>query len=239
MSIHGRIHGVKICTKAPSISHLFFADDALYFFKAAKEEATSSQQVNFQKSDIFFSRNTNESVKKEIVDIFHLGLPAVVGRSKKSVFTYIHDRVIAKINSWKCTSLSPAGREVLLKTVVQSIPTYVMNMFLLPSNICEPVERAMNGFLWKSGTRENQGIRWVSWQKVCVRKEDMGLGFQELHYFNIAMLAKTGWNMLTRPEALVSKLFQARYYHKSDFLYAELGQILDLYGEVYVLESVL
>ncbi|XP_015068823.1 uncharacterized protein LOC107013425 [Solanum pennellii] len=169
LSIQSRIHGVKICNKAPSISHLFFADDALYFFKAAKEEAetiklcleiyqaASGQQVNFQKSDIFFSPNTNESVKKEIVDILHvkevnapgkyLGLPAVIGRSKKSVFAYIHDRVIAKINNWKCTSLSRVGREVLLKTVVQSIPTYVMNMFVLPSNICEPVERAMNGFL--------------------------------------------------------------------------------------------
>jgi len=47
--------------------------------------------------------------------------------------------------------------------------------------------------------------------KVCVRKEDGGLGFRELHHFNIAMLTKTGWNMLTRPKALVSKLFQAHY----------------------------
>ena len=48
----------------------------------------------------------------------------------------------------------------------------------------------------------------MSWQKVCVQKEDGGLGFRELHHFNITMLAKTGWNMLTRPEALVSKLFK-------------------------------
>ena len=90
-------------------------------------------------------------------------------------------------------------------------------MFLLPSNICEPVERAMNGFLWKPGTRENSGIMWMAWQKGCVRKQDGGLGFQGLHHFNIVMLAKTRWNRLTRPEALVSKLFQARYYHKYDF----------------------
>ncbi|KAH0761153.1 hypothetical protein KY290_017226 [Solanum tuberosum] len=130
------------------------------------------------------SRNANESVKKEIVDILHvkeantpgkyLGLPAVVGRSKKSVFAYIHDRVIAKINSWKCISLSRAGREVFLKRVAQSIPTYVNNM--------------------------NEG---KSRNKVDVLVER--------------------WNKLTRLEALVSKLFQALYYHKSDFLHAKLG----------------
>lgn len=50
-----------------------------------------------------------------------------------------------------------------------------------------------------------------------------GFGFLRSHYFNIAMLAKTGWNSLTTPEALVSKLFQAQYYHKSNFLDTGLG----------------
>ncbi|PHT67585.1 hypothetical protein T459_27072 [Capsicum annuum] len=81
----------------------------------------------------------------------------------------------------------------------------------------------MNGFLWKSGTEEKGGIRWISWQKACVCKEDWGLGFHELHHFNFPMPLKTGWNLLTRPEDLVSELFQARYYHKSNFLDAGLG----------------
>lgn len=84
MTIQGQIHGVKVSNKAPSVSHLFFADDALYFFKATKEkaetvklcleiyQAASGQQVNFQKFDIFFTRNTNESVKKESADILRV-----------------------------------------------------------------------------------------------------------------------------------------------------------------------
>ncbi|KAM3202838.1 putative mitochondrial protein like [Capsicum annuum] len=74
ISFQGRIHGVKICTKAPSILQLFFTNDALYLFKAATKEAmtirqcleiyqaASSQQVDFQMSNIFFTGNTNASV---------------------------------------------------------------------------------------------------------------------------------------------------------------------------------
>ncbi|PHT67586.1 hypothetical protein T459_27073 [Capsicum annuum] len=94
--------------------HIYLPGDALYLFKGAKEEATTirqcleisqatfGQQINFRKSDIFFSCNTNASVKKEITEILHvkevdtpgeyLGLPAVVGRSKKSIFAYIQDK---------------------------------------------------------------------------------------------------------------------------------------------------
>ncbi|KAM3222057.1 hypothetical protein P3L10_021327 [Capsicum annuum] len=102
-------------------------EDALYLLKAAKEEAmtiwqwleiyqaTSGQQVNFQKYDIFFSRNINASVKKEITEILHnkevdnsgkyLGLPAVVGRSIEDYETLLdrmplYKAVLDSIKFW-------------------------------------------------------------------------------------------------------------------------------------------
>jgi len=57
----GDIHGVKICTNAPIVSHLLFADDCFLFFRAEPAEATimknilaiyekaSGQAINFQK----------------------------------------------------------------------------------------------------------------------------------------------------------------------------------------------
>lgn len=66
----GILHDVKICTAAPIISHLLFADDCFLFFKGstneaivmkdilASYEAESRQAINLQKSELFFSRNT-------------------------------------------------------------------------------------------------------------------------------------------------------------------------------------
>lgn len=61
---------------APSISHLFFADDAYYFFQANVLEAffiqhclnlyerALEQVANFKNSEIRFSRNTAPVIEK-------------------------------------------------------------------------------------------------------------------------------------------------------------------------------
>ena len=38
-------HGFKIAREAPSISHVFFANDSLFFFKTKSEECTDQKTV--------------------------------------------------------------------------------------------------------------------------------------------------------------------------------------------------
>lgn len=67
----------------------------------------------------------------QVVEKFekYLWMPAVVGRSKIEVFGFLKDRVWDRIRRWK--DFSMAGREVLIKAVLQAIPTYVMIYFLV------------------------------------------------------------------------------------------------------------
>lgn len=55
-----------------------------------------------------------------VVDKFekYLGMPAVVGRSKKEVFAFLKDRVWSRIQSWNDRDFSMAGREILIKAVL-------------------------------------------------------------------------------------------------------------------------
>lgn len=108
--IIGGIHGCKIVNGAPIVTHLFFADDCYLFFRATisedesiKEclilyERASGQQVNFQKSSIYFSSNTTPPIMQAVSqvlqvtirnDLFYLGLPKFVSRNKWEVFRYI------------------------------------------------------------------------------------------------------------------------------------------------------
>ena len=56
----------------------------------------------------------------------YLGLPSLIGRSKKQVFTEIKERVGKKMLGWKEKLLSIGGKEILIKVVVQAMPTYIM-----------------------------------------------------------------------------------------------------------------
>ncbi|XP_031116700.1 uncharacterized protein LOC116020363 [Ipomoea triloba] len=185
-------------------------DDSLLFFKANaqeagvikqclnKYEAMSGQAVNFHKSSVCFSRNTSVADRDEVAAVVgvnqapnfgkYLGLPSFVGRNKKAVLSYIEDKIRHRIGSWNKRLLSRAGKEVLLKSVAQAMPTFSMSVFLLPESVCLSIERVMNRYWWGSGG--DRGIHWKAWDRLCVPKKYGGLGFKELRAFNLAMLGK-------------------------------------------------
>ena len=76
------------------------------------------------------------------------GLPIMVGRGKKASLNYTKDRVWSKLQSWKEKLLSQARNEVLLKAVVQVIPTLTMSCFRLPIGLCQDIEMLIRKFWW-------------------------------------------------------------------------------------------
>ncbi|GAU38527.1 hypothetical protein TSUD_148090 [Trifolium subterraneum] len=127
----GDLHGVMICRGAPEVSHLLFADDCFLFCRANVAEVNelmrilhiyeqaSGQEINLVKSEVFISRNMSHAAKEDLSRILgvklilgtgiYLGLPSMVGRSKKAIFSYIKDRIWKRINSWRGRALSKAG----------------------------------------------------------------------------------------------------------------------------------
>ena len=77
-------------------------------------------------------------------------------------------------------------------------------------------------YWWKSGKKE-KSIHWMSWERMSVSKMYGGLGFRNLHEFNVALLGKQGWRLVTNPTSLVARMFKAKYYPNDSFLSAKLG----------------
>ncbi|XP_060964189.1 uncharacterized protein LOC133033466 [Cannabis sativa] len=241
----GRIRGCRVARGAPLVSHMLFADDSYIYCQATEEGArnvmellqcfqeASGQQVNYQKSTIFFSPNTTPNVKDTICSLmgiaeagensFYLGLPNTLGRNKTSLLGFLKDKMRKRIQSWEGKFLSKAGKELLIKSVAQSLPSYAMNVFLLPVETCQEMEQLMCKFWWQASTRNNKGIHWKSWEKLTVYKSKGGMGFRNLRDFNLSLLSKQGWRLLSQPDSLVSRIFKARYYRSGSFLSADLG----------------
>jgi len=238
------LHGVKVCKRAPTISHLLFTDDSYLFIKANEKEtqalkdildtyaSASGQLINMQKSEIYFSRNVPATKKNTLSNMLrvlecigtgkYLGLPSMIGRSKKFIFNYIKDRIWNRISGWSSKMLSQAGKKVLIKSVAQAIPSDCMSVFLLPHSITEDIEKMLNSFWWGMKNEGRGGFRWLSWERIIMRKEWGEMGFCYIHGFNLAMLGKKGWNFLTNPNVMVSRIFKAKYFSNGNCLGASL-----------------
>lgn len=78
----------------------------------------------------------------------------------------------------------------------------------------------MNSFWWKSNSTSSKGIRWLAWDRMSMSKKKGGLGFHDLHGFNMALLRKQYWNLINNPSPLVVKVLKARYYLSYSLLQA-------------------
>ncbi|KAL9667910.1 hypothetical protein QQ045_002279 [Rhodiola kirilowii] len=127
-------------------------------------EEASGQRVNFEKSEILFSRNTPADIRAEITEVlgvrqvpFHskyLGLPLVMGQKKSEMFRCIVEKIWNKMSDWKCKLLSAAGREVLIKVVLQALPIYTMSVYKLPEKCIQEVMKLILRFWWNK--KENE-----------------------------------------------------------------------------------
>lgn len=121
----------------------------------------------------------------------YLGLSTVVGHNKGVCFSHIKERLWKRLQEWKGKLLSVAGHELLVKVVAQSIPLYTMYSFLLPKYFCNDLNRSVADFWW-SGASDSKKIHWLTWEKLCLPKEESGVWVQKFICLQPQLLGKTG-----------------------------------------------
>ena len=162
------IRGVSLCATRSQISHLLFMDDSLVFCRATilecvqiqsllhVYEQASGQSLNKGKTNIFFNSNTLPKTREAIATFLgvlinqqykqYLGLPSLVGHSKKKSSSLIKERIWKKLKGWKEKLLSQVVRKILITTVIQAIPTYTMLCLKLPKGLISESETLIRKF---------------------------------------------------------------------------------------------
>ncbi|CAN1816233.1 Putative ribonuclease H protein At1g65750 [Linum perenne] len=97
-----------------------------------------------------------------------------------------------------------------------------MASFLIPKENIKKLNQIIGDFWWGK-VEDKKKMHWVSWDKLCLPKEEGGLGFKDLETFNHALLAKQTWRILHNPQLLIAKIYEAKYYPNSSLLNAGKG----------------
>lgn len=101
--------------------------------------------MNISKSKVNTSKGVRPEVRDDIVRISPilfvrdlgrcLGFPLKGGGMRGSTFNFLLDNIIKKLASWKTNMLNMAGRVCLVRSIMASIPSYVMQVFWLPRGL--------------------------------------------------------------------------------------------------------
>lgn len=146
----GEINDFSLCRKGLKLTHLLFTDDNILFCRATIDECekilnllkiyerASSQKVNKNKTALFFNKSTLKNIW-----VYHLYLG--MGKRTASII-YERKNFKKKLQGWKGKLLSQAGREVLIKSIIQAIPTFIMGCFKLPIGLCNDIESLVRKF---------------------------------------------------------------------------------------------
>ncbi|XP_026433063.1 uncharacterized protein LOC113330469 [Papaver somniferum] len=129
------------------VSHLQFVDDTLVFLDAKEEEAENlviilqifgeitGLSVNFSKSDVI-SIGTEHKIdaiaeimncKIEILPLKYLGLPVGATARCSAIWEVVIEKLQKKLSLWKRKFFTKAGRLVLIKATLSSLPLLYVN----------------------------------------------------------------------------------------------------------------
>ncbi|GJZ23441.1 hypothetical protein Tco_0560900 [Tanacetum coccineum] len=225
------------CSKLELIN-LCFADDLFLFahgdvnsawvIKEALDEFKDASGLvpSLPKSTAYFCNVLNHK-KLAILHILpfeegrlpvkYLGVPLV---SSRLIFRDCKELIVKvqnHVNDWKNKSLSIAGRLQLIQSVMGSMNIYWASVFMLPTRVLLDIEQLMHGFLWCQGNMCKRKAK-VSWEVVCLPKDEGGLGVRRLDHFNKALMVSHVWKLLSLKESLWVKWIHVYKLKKQELL---------------------
>ncbi|XP_074318322.1 uncharacterized protein LOC141655127 [Silene latifolia] len=232
--------GLRICRGVTPLTHLFFADDSLFFMEDKGRSSTnlrrvlknyctaSGQVINDDKSGLIFSPNTMLRQVRLCLKVFrikknkgfgkYLGLPTDFQESKKDIFKGLVENVLLRISSWNGLFLSPAGRLTLILSVLSNLSIFFLSVFKIPVSVTKKINSLLSHFWW-AGFRAGRSLHWCSRLFSNLPKREGGLGIRNIECLNRALLAKHAWRLVNNEDkSLFCRVFRERIFGRESYV---------------------
>ncbi|WMV19117.1 hypothetical protein MTR67_012502, partial [Solanum verrucosum] len=90
----------------------------------------------------------------------YLGMPLGNTHKDSKIWDNIVEKTEKRLARWKAQYISFGGRHILINSVLDSLPTYVMSLFTIPAKVVKKLDKLRRDFLWH-GCKENKGYNLV------------------------------------------------------------------------------
>ncbi|XP_016206964.1 uncharacterized protein LOC107647403 [Arachis ipaensis] len=171
------------------LSHLQFADDTILFCPPEEETVRNYARllsIGPTTCVVFWG------CKEANLLVRYLGIPLGANPRRVKTWKPIIDKVEEKLSLWKAKVLNKAGKLVLIKSVLNSLPVYYLSLYKMPKAVAEKLISLQRRFLWSKEEGRN-GIALVKWEVVQAPKKEGGLGVGDAVIRNSALLFKWWW----------------------------------------------
>ena len=102
------------------------------------------------------------------------------------------DRFHFNLSNWKAKCLSFGGHLTLEKSVLGSLGSYLMSVFLALISVLKDLEGLRATLFWGADSDERR-MHWVRWDRFLASRDEGGLGIGNLFSFNRAMIFQWWW----------------------------------------------
>lgn len=121
------------------------------------------------------------------------------------------DKVKRKVQQWGTLWLNLAGRLILLKSGITSLPLYRFSLYQAPAIFHHKLEVALHHFLWQRGKNDKRMFNLVRWKHVIQTQDRGGLGIRSQKFLNLAFGAKIVWRLITGASTWWKKVLEIKY----------------------------
>lgn len=135
----------------------------------------------------------------------HLYIYIILGRT---ILIKANRKTNEQLTKWKANSISQTGRTVLIKANLEVKPNFLIQTFMLFSQVHHELDRTNRCFLWN---KEPNHFPLIGWDKVCRPKKYGGLGINKAENTNKALHIKLIWKIMTELDNLWVKTVNEKY----------------------------